>query len=104
MANKLHQSVSLQHLKPTGWAPRPVGKGTPFKLPPLEITLPEEFTAPLALKHYEAMHNQLCQQVQAGGQDGVTIIINGWLTAQEPGQVKPTIINVSVCVHFAKLC
>jgi hypothetical protein len=95
-ANRSHQSVSLQGLLPTGWAPGPVGDGTPFKLPPLKITLPEVYTAPLVLKHYEAMRNQLRQRVRAGGQDGVTVIINGRLTAQEPGRAKPTIIEVSV--------
>jgi hypothetical protein len=52
--------------------------------------------ASLVHKHNEAVHNQLCQQGWAGGQDGVNVIINRQLTAQEPGQVKPTIIDVSV--------
>ena len=68
----------------------------PFKLPPLEITLPKEYTAPLAHKHYETVHNQLRQQICAGGQDAITVIINGRLSVQESGQVTPTIINVVI--------
>ncbi|KAI9447150.1 hypothetical protein BJY52DRAFT_1228425 [Lactarius psammicola] len=36
-----------------GWAPGPVGEGTPYKLPHLALTLPKKFTAPLAHQHYE---------------------------------------------------
>jgi hypothetical protein len=96
LATRSSRSTSLQNLAPTGWAPGPAGEGTPFKFPPLEITLPKECTAPLAHQHYETVRNQLRQRVRAGGQDGVTVIINGRLTAQEPGRIKPTVINVAI--------
>ncbi|KAN0130304.1 hypothetical protein V8E53_011927, partial [Lactarius tabidus] len=87
------KSHTLQNLVPTGWAPGPAGEGMPFKLPPLKITLPKEYTVPLAHMHYEEVRNQLRQRIRAGGQDGVTVIINGRLTSQEPGRIKPCIIN-----------
>ncbi|SRR6266571_3912325 len=94
LANVSCHSTSLQNLIPTGWAPGPAGEGTTFKLPPLEIVLPKEYTAPLAHEHYEVVRNQLHQRIRAGGQDAITVIINGRLTTQVPGRIKPTIINV----------
>ncbi|KAI9450929.1 hypothetical protein BJY52DRAFT_1226912 [Lactarius psammicola] len=41
------------------------GEGVPFKLPPLEVSLPKEYTAPLALKHYESLRDQLRQRTHA---------------------------------------
>jgi hypothetical protein len=89
-----HKSNSLQNLIPTGWAPGPVGEGASFTLPPLKIALPEQYTAPLAHEHYEAVRNQLRKRITAGGQDAVTVIIDGRLTSQEPGRIKPYVINV----------
>ena len=99
-SKRSHPSTSLQGLLPTGRAPGPVGEGTPFKLPPLRITLPKEYTAPLVLEHYESMRNQLRQRVRAGGQDNIVVTINGRLTAQEPGRVSPTVINVSALLRL----
>ena len=88
------RSISVQSLVPVGWAPGPVGEGMPFKLPPLEVSLPKEYMAPLALKHYKNLRDQLRQRTRAGGQDALTVIVNTRLTSQEPGRVKPTIILV----------
>jgi hypothetical protein len=66
-------------LIPEGWAPGPVGEGTPYRLPALVITLPESLTAPIAHKHYEAVQDQLCQRVRTGGHDALTVIINARL-------------------------
>lgn len=96
LANGSRRSTSLQNLVPTGWAPGPAGEGTPFKLPPLDISLPKEYTAPLAHQHYEDVRNQLRQRIRAGGQDAITVIINGRLSVQEPGRVRPTTINVVI--------
>jgi hypothetical protein len=103
LATGSRRSTSLQNLVPTGWAPGPACEGTSFKLPPLEIALPKEYTAPLALEHYETVRNQLRQRVRAGGQDAVTVIINGRLSAQESGRVRPTIINVVIPRSFHQL-
>lgn len=99
-ATGTRRSISLQNLVPKGWAPGPAGEGMPFKLPPLEIALPEEYTAPLAHKHYETVRNQLRQRIRAGGHDAVTVIVNARLTTQEFGRVKPTIINVRIFFSF----
>jgi hypothetical protein len=58
--------------------------------------------APEALKHYASLHQQLCQQVCAGGQDTLTVIVNARLMMQAPGQVTPT--NILVSGHFIILC
>ena len=84
-ATGTHCSISLQNLVPKGWAPQPEIEGMPFKLLPLEIALPEEYTVPLAHKHYEAMQNQLCQWIRAGGHDAITVSVNARLTMQEFG-------------------
>jgi hypothetical protein len=89
------RSISVQSLVPVGWAPGPAGEGTPLKLPPLEFSLPKEYTAPFALKNYESLCDQLRRRTRAGGQDALTVIVNARLTTQEPGRVKPTIILVS---------
>ena len=68
----------------------------PFKLPPLNITLPEEYTAPLAHKHYEVVRNQLRNRIRAGGQDATVVVINARLSAQQSGRVRPTPIQVAI--------
>src|ERR1700761_6306274 len=79
-------STSVQGLVPVGRAPGPAGDGAPFKLPPLEISLPREYTTSFALKHYENLRDHLRRRTRAGGQDALTIIVNARLTTQEPGR------------------
>ncbi|KAH8979167.1 hypothetical protein EDB92DRAFT_1981233 [Lactarius akahatsu] len=89
-----HRSTSVQSLVPVGRAPGPAGNGMPFKLPKLEVTLPEEYTTPFARKHYENLRDHLRLQTQAGGQNALTVLVNTRMTTQEFGRVKPTIITL----------
>ena len=86
----------ITSLTPEGWAPGPAGDGIPYKLPPLVITLPESFTAPLAHQHYEVVRDQLRQRVRTGGHDALTVIINARMQTLAHGKARPNII----LVHF----
>ena len=86
------RSASVQSLVPVGWAP---GPAVEFGNPPLEVSLPKEYTAPGALIHYEKLRDELRRRTRAGGQDAVTVITNARLTTREPGRVTPRIILVS---------
>ena len=88
------RSVSVQSLVPMGWAPGPAGNGGLFDASPLEVSLPEEYTAPGAHRHYENLRDQLRRRTRAGGQDALTVIVNARLTTQEPGRVTPRILLV----------
>lgn len=103
--NGARQSTSLQNFLPTGWAPGPAGKDvSPAVIPDLVITLPEEYTSPLAHKHYEAVRHELRNRANRGGHDGLTANIYARLTVQEFGRVRATVINVTLLLSFVNLC
>ena len=95
-AGRSRSRVSVQNLVPVGRAPGPAGEGKP---PPklLEIRLPKEYTAPLALDHYADIRAQLCNQARQGAHNILTVLVNVRLTKQAAGRVKPTVIMVSIC-------
>ncbi|KAH8981627.1 hypothetical protein EDB92DRAFT_2106904, partial [Lactarius akahatsu] len=87
-ASQPHHVASLVS---EGWAPGPVGEGTPYKLPPLIIALPEKLTAPLAQEHYKDVRDHLHQWVHAGGHDAIVVLINARMQTLAHGKARPNI-------------